>query len=76
MELMREIVERTGVPVIFVSAYGQEHLVARVLDAGAADYVVMPFSQTELAARIRAALRKGQEPSPGESTVSFSPWGN
>ncbi len=34
--------------------------------------MVKPFSPTELAARIRAALRKGQEPSPGEPTVSFS----
>ena len=34
--------------------------------------MVKPFSHTELAARIRAALRRGQEPSPSEPTVSFS----
>ena len=36
------------VPVIFLSAYGREELVSRALDAGAADYMVKPFSPTEL----------------------------
>ena len=65
IDLMREIGRTTDVPVIFVSAYGQDQLVARAFDAGAADYVVKPFSPTELAARIRAALRRraAQQPS-------------
>ncbi len=58
MALMKEILENYEVPVIFLSAYDQENVVARALDMGASDYVVKPFSQTELAARIRAALRK------------------
>ena len=41
---------------------GQEEVVARAFDMGAADYVVKPFSPTELAARIRAALRKRAAP--------------
>ena len=59
IELMREIAD---VPVIFLSAYGQDEVVARAFDLGAADYVVKPFSPTELAARIRAALRRRSAP--------------
>ena len=59
IELMRDITRTADVPVIFVSAYGQEEHVTRAFDMGAADYIVKPFSPSELAARIRAALRKG-----------------
>ena len=55
MESIREIAE---VPVIFLSAYGQDDVIARAFEMGAADYVVKPFSPTELAARIQAALRR------------------
>ncbi len=58
IELMKEIVAWQDIPVIFLSAYGQEEVIARAFDLGAYDYVVKPFSPTELAARIRAALRK------------------
>ena len=59
IELMRDITSTADVPVIFVSAYGQEEHVTRAFDMGASDYIVKPFSPSELAARIRAALRKG-----------------
>ena len=59
IDLMRRILDKTEVPVIFLSAYGQEGVVARAFDMGAVDYVVKPFAPTELAARIRAALRRG-----------------
>ena len=62
MELMKDIREVSDVPVIFLSVNGQEEVVARAFDMGAADYVVKPFSATELAARIRAALRKRAVP--------------
>ena len=58
IELMKEILKVAEVPVIFLSAYGRDELIARAFDAGAVDYVVKPFSPTELSARIRAALRK------------------
>ena len=58
IELMRDVREARDVPVIFVSAYGQDRLVARAFEMGADDYVVKPFAPTELAARIRAALRR------------------
>ena len=68
IEMMKEILERGEVPIIFLSAYGQEEIVAKAFDMGAADYVVKPFSPTELAARIRAALRKQM---PFESAESY-----
>ena len=67
IELMEALLKIADVPVIFLSAYGREDLVSRALDAGAADYMVKPFSPTELAARIRAALRRrevSQTPEP------------
>ena len=64
IELMEGVPELADLPVIFISAYGRDETVVRALDAGAADYIVKPFSPTELVARIRAALRKesGSEP--------------
>ena len=62
MELMRDIRATADVPVIFLSVYGQDEVIARAFDKGAADYIVKPFSPTELAARIRAALRRRLPP--------------
>ncbi len=72
IELMHQVHGMADVPVIFLSAYGQEETVARALDMGATDYVVKPFSQTELAARIRAALRRGLEPGQGEPSAPYA----
>ena len=64
IELMRETPELSGLPVIFISGYGREETVVRALEAGAADYIVKPFSAAELTARVGAALRSrdGTEP--------------
>ncbi len=78
IEMMKEIQVQSDVPVIFVSAYGQDETVAKAFDLGASDYVVKPFSPTELAARIRASLRKqaAQEPTEpyalGDLSVDYS----
>ena len=64
IELMQRILATSDVPVIFVSAYGQEENVTRALDMGAVDYVVKPFAPSELAARVRAALRQRAGLSP------------
>ncbi|MDE0292633.1 MAG: response regulator, partial [Bryobacterales bacterium] len=52
IELMGQVPELADQPVIFISAYGRDETVARALEAGAADYIVKPFSPTELVARI------------------------
>ena len=72
IELMNDIRKAADVPVIFLSVYGQDETVARALDMGAADYLVKPFSPTELAARIRAALRKRLEPFQGEPSGPYA----
>ena len=62
--LMRGLPALAELPVIFISAYGRDETIARALEAGAADYIVKPFSPTELTARVRAALRKRSGPEP------------
>ena len=62
IDLMRGIFSIAQVPVVFLSAYGHDHVVAEALEAGATDYIVKPFSQTELVARIKAALRRQMAP--------------
>ena len=69
--LMQDILETAEVPVIFVSVYGQEEVVARAFDLGAADYVVKPFSATELVARIGAALRRRAASERAEPTEPY-----
>ena len=64
IELMERLPELADLPVIFISGYGRDETIARALEAGAADYIVKPFSPMELTARIRAALRRRAEPEP------------
>ena len=74
LELMRTVPELADLPVIFISGYGRDETIARALEAGADDYVVKPFSPTELTARIRAALRRRSNPTPfvlGELAIDF-----
>ncbi len=52
--------EFSNVPVIMVTARGSEGDRVRGLDLGADDYIVKPFSATELLARVRAVLRRAQ----------------
>ena len=61
IELMQSVPELADRPVIVITAYGRDETMAKALEAGAADYIVKPFTPTELTARIRAALRR-QEP--------------
>jgi DNA-binding response OmpR family regulator len=52
--------EFSQVPIIMVTAKGEEQDRVKGLDRGADDYVVKPFSATELLARVRAVLRRAQ----------------
>jgi len=54
----RELRRWTSVPILVLSAVGDEHEKVAALDAGADDYVTKPFSGDELLARLRAALRR------------------
>ena len=62
IDLMLSITRIAEVPVIFISAYGQDDIIARAFEVGAADYIVKPFSTTELVTRIKAALRRQEDP--------------
>ena len=64
IELLEHVHELADLPVIFLSGYGRDETMARALDLGAADYIVKPFSPTELTARVRAALRRRAETEP------------
>jgi len=55
---LRQRNETRNVPIIMLTARGEETDRVRGLDTGADDYVVKPFSMTELTARIRAVLRR------------------
>jgi DNA-binding response OmpR family regulator len=66
-ELVRRIRGESGVPIILITARGEEaHRIAG-LELGADDYVVKPFSAPEVVARVRAQLRRagGLAPEPG-----------
>ena len=81
IELMGDILSMADVPVVFLSAYGKDDVVAQAFEAGATDYIVKPFSPTELVARVRAALRRQtrhdqEEPSGpyvlGDLTINYA----
>lgn len=53
--------EFSTIPIIIVTAKGEERDRVKGLDLGADDYIVKPFSATELLARVRAVLRRAQK---------------
>ena len=65
IELTRKLREWSSMPVLVLSAVGEEEQKVRALQAGADDYVTKPFGPRELVARLQAALRRvgpGEEP--------------
>ena len=73
LELFREMKKlRPGVPVIMITTRGEE--VDRVvgLEMGADDYVTKPFSPRELAARVKAVLRRAEKPADADSAAKLS----
>ena len=62
--LLESVPELADLPVVFISGYGRDETIATALEAGAADYIVKPFSPTELIARVEAALRRVARPEP------------
>jgi len=57
-QVCRVIRERSDVPILVLSALGQEKDIVRALDLGADDYLTKPFGVEELLARVRAVLRR------------------
>jgi DNA-binding response OmpR family regulator len=68
--LLKQLRTRSRVPVLMLTARGED--VDRIvgLELGADDYLAKPFNPRELAARIRAILRRAQAPSKGRLEVS------
>ena len=76
IELMKRVPQLADLPVIFISGYGRDETIAKALESGAADYIVKPFSPTELVARVQAALRSRSRAEPetfvlGELAVDY-----
>lgn len=65
-EVCKDIRKRSSVPIILITARGEDFDKIMGLDIGADDYIVKPFSPSEVMARLRAVLRRLQKP---EDTV-------
>jgi two-component system KDP operon response regulator KdpE len=68
VELTRRLREWSQMPIVVLSAVGEEDRKVEALAAGADDYVTKPFGPRELIARLQAALRRAR-PEGGEPTV-------
>jgi len=69
-DLLRMIRAVSAVPVVVITARDEDDQIVRTLDAGADDYVVKPFSANQIAARLRAVLRRAQTEQTDEAIVS------
>ena len=69
IELCRRLREWTDIPLIVLSAVGEEEAKVRALAAGADDYVTKPFGPRELLARLQANLRR-VAPEPEEAVIT------
>ncbi len=71
-ELCQRIREVSQIPVIFLSARGQESYKVRGLNLGADDYLVKPIGSKELLARVAAATRRAKLPAAAEAATAYS----
>ena len=70
VEVCRRLREWSRLPVVVLSAHGEEEVKVRALDEGADDYVTKPFSAPELLARMRSAMRRAADnATPSEPIV-------
>lgn len=72
-EVVERIRETSEVPIVVISARGEERDQVRALDGGANDYVTKPFREAELFARLRAALRSAARASRHAETLTIGP---
>jgi two-component system KDP operon response regulator KdpE len=70
VDLCRRLREWTQVPILVLSAVGDEDAKVEALEAGADDYVTKPFAPRELVARLAAALRRAPAAAPDPVIVA------
>jgi len=70
LELCRRLRAISPVPIIILSAKGEEKIKVEALDIGADDFVTKPFGIDELLARVRASLRRASTPSTTEAAAT------
>ena len=70
VDVCRSIREWSEMPILVLSALGDEREKVRALDAGADDYVTKPFGPDELKARLRAAMRRSATVAEAEPVLS------
>lgn len=70
--VMQRIRQFSNVPIILLTALGEEQDRVKGLNVGADDYMVKPFSATELVARVRAVLRRTQDLGTGSKSKVFT----
>ena len=71
LELCRRLRAVSQVPIIVLSAKGEEKTKVEALDLGADDFVTKPFGIDELLARVRASLRRAKAPQMNEATPTI-----
>ena len=71
LELCRRLRAVSQVPIIVLSAKGEEKTKVEALDLGADDFVTKPFGIDELLARVRASLRRANAPPTNEATPAI-----
>ncbi len=72
-EVVARIRDTSDVPIMVISARGDERDHVRALDGGANDYVTKPFREAELLARLRAILRTASRAATHADTLSIGP---
>src|SRR5262249_22737386 len=70
-EVCRQLQAKRAVPIIMLTAKGDETDKLVGLGLGADDYVTKPFSPREVVARVRAVLRRARQPVPDGATLRF-----
>lgn len=71
-EVLQEIRRVSDVPIITLTARGEETAQVKGLELGADDYILKPLSHLVLLARIKAVLRRAEMPPPAEALPNFT----
>src|ERR671930_1467069 len=69
IDVCRQIRAESGVPIVMLTAKSDTVDVVLGLESGADDYIVKPFKPKEVVARVRARLRRSEEPAPEQLAI-------